>query len=818
MAELPRKFEWDGTKPVKIQYFGKECTKSKFTINGEGPFVIGTTPDGNSTFQIESPTNPSSWIEYPNAWNTEWRSWSGAQLNRYTDITFGDSGQFIIRFGDPDTGSNIKFVVNYGHDDCGYLFLKIDPQDFWPQIAGLKSNADDSCLPNLQPGCVTTPPPTVTVPPLFEYEQCFVSFEYEPCDLSFAYDPCPCEGEIIIDLFPPFFMRTANTGTNCVDEYLLEPLLVTNSLPGNAKLISLEDCFVDDDLVIDGEIILEGCCPFTGAGVCVPPRNGRHTVPAGLVLKTGIVPGQQITIEILNHFSGFVGVLSGKLALVCEDADTCIVDYLPCEGTGEGIVVLNDRSLEGEPCLAEDMPANIIVDNVCYQVVSNSTKAITHTEYEDATGCSDVSCGVCTAEYMPCDGLGGNIIVPNNTPIGDPCNIVNMPHFITISNRCYTLVGISSEPTTHNLYDISTGCNDVICESTCTTLYSPCDGIGGDIIVPNNTPVGEDCSISDMPDYIIVDNVCFQVNNISTEPVDYNNYSLVSNCTNLVCGACTAEYVPCEGTGGSIFVPNNTLPGEPCTMDNMPDTIIVDNVCYQAANVSSGSTTHNTYSVVTNCVDQQCGDCSAVYTPCAGTGEDIIVPNNTPAGEDCTIADMPDTIIVDNVCYQLSSLSTDPTTHNAYAQISDCLDISCGSCTTEYTACIGGGSVIVSNNTPLGMACSVDDMPDVILVDGSCYQSPTISTDPTTNNHYTSVPNCLVEECGICTAEYVPCVGGSSIFVPNNTPIGELCVATSMPDFILSEGACYFLIGPSSNQITNNTYSLVAGCGDAQCP
>jgi len=814
MSEEVRNFEWDGTKPVKIQYFGKDCTKSKFSVNGEGPFVLGTDQRGNTTLQIESPTNPHSWIEYPNAWNTEWTSWNGAQLNRFTNIKFGESGDFIIRFGDPATGSNIKFVINYGHDDCGHLFLTIDPQDFWPQIPALrKAFRDETCLPNLQHGCVTTPPPIVITPELFEYERCYVSFEYEPCSITFVYDECPCEGKIIIDLFEFFPMRTVNTGVNCVDEYLLEPLYITNSLNGNAKLISIEDCFVDDDLVIDGVILHEAEFPFVN---CVPPRNGRHTVPAGQVIKTGILPGQQIKVEILNHFDGFTGVLSGKLALVCDDLDLCNIEYAPCEGTGDSIVVLNDQS-DGV-CLVADMPEIIVVDNVCYQVVSNTTEPLTHTEYVEAASCSDILCGTCTAEYIPCDGVGGNIIIPNNTPIGEACTMTNMPQTIVISNKCYTAKATSTQPTNFNLYDIASNCNDALCASTCTAVYTPCHGTGFSIIVPNNSPVDGDCTLSDMPDYIIVDNVCYQATNISNEPVDYNSFSFVTNCTAPVCNACTAEYVPCDGVGGNIVIPNNTLPGETCTMDNMPETVIINNVCYTASNTSTSATTHNVFEVASNCVDQNCGGCTAVYTPCEGTGEDIIVPNNTPFGEVCTIDDMPETIIIDNVCYQLASVSSSSPMYNSGAVVTDCSDIKCGSCTTEYTACIGGETVIVSNNTPLGDTCTVADMPDVILVDGACYQSPTISNNPTTNNTYDIVPDCLVEECGVCSAEYIPCNGGDPILVPNNTPLGEVCVASNMPAFILSEGECYFLVSPSSSQITNNTYSIVTACGDAQCP
>ncbi|MEM7069892.1 MAG: hypothetical protein AAF478_13520 [Pseudomonadota bacterium] len=87
---------------------------------------------------------------------------------------------------------------------------------------------------------------------------------------------------------------------------------LVNPLGTVANLVATSDILVDDDLEVNGNIILQGQFPVLG---CTPPRNGQHTIPQNTVLAAMVAPGESVTVDLIDNF-GIQVFATGTIAFV----------------------------------------------------------------------------------------------------------------------------------------------------------------------------------------------------------------------------------------------------------------------------------------------------------------------------------------------------------------------------------------------------------------------------------------------------------------------------------------------------------------------
>ena len=295
---------------------------------------------------------------------------------------------------------------------------------------------------------------------------------------------------------------------------------------------------------------------------------------------------------------------------------------------------------------------------------------------------------------------------------------------IFIDGRCYEFVDESEIKANASTSLVVNDCN--ICEAEPSLVYENCDFPALKVLAAN-----------DYGPFILWENDCWELTSsraevtpgITTQPARFNSCPECEEAKIEPIEHCSAIYTPCGG-GSDIIVQNNT---ENCVLSGMPSNIITNDICY----FLGGSSILEPNSVI----DVRCAVCTVIYEEC-GSGSQIIVPNNTPEGESCTITHMPTFILVGSLCYQLLSVSDQPITHNIDSVVFSCEDPVCGVCTSVYSPCTSGDDIIISNNTPQGEECTLANMPPYISYNAECYTPTDISFEPATVASFIEVSSC----------------------------------------------------------------------------
>lgn len=128
-----------------------------------------------------------------------------------------------------------------------------------------------------------------------------------------------------VDMYAEFPRGYLGTMNICKDEYVFDDYVWTNNTNKVLQLVVRGELRVDDDLVIDGQIVDEGL--YDVSNICPTPTNTSHTYYDGHIVKDNILPGQTVTINIVNHYARPIGVYEFTGGVFLEFTDPQFFEF-----------------------------------------------------------------------------------------------------------------------------------------------------------------------------------------------------------------------------------------------------------------------------------------------------------------------------------------------------------------------------------------------------------------------------------------------------------------------------------------------------------